>query len=301
MEGPEEMAGMGDIKQFVIVTGMSGAGKTTALKVLEDLGFFAIDNIPPGLLPQLFTLLTGHRAAVRTGVAATIDIRNVERPGDFLKVVDDIRSVMPRVRIIFLDTSDDALIHRFEQTRRRHPLGGDLSVQEGIRRERALLAPIRDRADVVIDTSLMDPQQHRQRLLQEFLGDVENGMSLILSSFGFKYGVPQDSNYVLDVRLLPNPFYVPELKPLTGTDPAVREYLLSFPETVEFLEQSGRFLDFLVPRYLETGKMQLHVAVGCTGGQHRSVAVAEWLYRRYEKLRGGVAIIHRDRARVQPW
>ena len=189
--------------------------------------FFAIDNIPPGLLPQLFTLLTGHRAAVRMGVVATIDIRNVERPGDFLKVVDDIRSVMPRVRIIFLDTSDDALIHRFEQTRRRHPLGGDLSVQEGIRRERALLAPIRDRADVVIDTSLMDPQQHRQRLLQEFLGDVENGMSLILSSFGFKYGVPQDSNYVLDVRLLPNPFYVPELKPLTGTDPAVREYLLS--------------------------------------------------------------------------
>ena len=301
MEGPEEMAGMGDIKQFVIVTGMSGAGKTTALKVLEDLGFFAIDNIPPGLLPQLFNLLAGHRAAVRTGVAATIDIRNVERPDDFLKVVDDIRSVMPRVRIIFLDTSDEALIRRFEQTRRRHPLGGSLSVQEGIRRERALLAPIRERADVVIDTSLLDLQQHRQRLRQEFLGDVENGMSLILSSFGFKYGVPQDSNYVLDVRLLPNPFYVPELKPLTGTDPAVQEYLLSFPETAEFLEQSGRFLDFLVPRYLETGKMQLHVAVGCTGGQHRSVAVAEWFYRRYENLRGGVAIIHRDRARVQPW
>ena len=238
------------IKQFVIVTGMSGAGKTTALKFLEDLGFL------------------------------TIDIRNAELPDDFFKVTEDIRDIMPRVRIMFLDTSDEALIRRFEQTRRRHPLGDNLSIQEGIQRERSLLAPIREKADIVIDTSFMDLHQHRQRLLQEFSNDDENGMSLILSSFGFKYGVPQDSNYVFDVRFLPNPFYVPELKPLTGKDPAVQE--------------------FVIPRYLETGKAQLHVAIGCTGGRHRSVACAEWLRIRYENL-GGVGIIHRDKDRMQPW
>lgn len=286
------------VRQCIIITGMSGAGKTVALKVLEDQGFFAIDNIPPMLLPQLYHLLSDHKAAVQAGIAATIDIRSARLLDDFVQTLSVLKSYTPNVRVVFLNASDEILLSRFEQTRRRHPLGENLSVQEGIRKERQLLTPIFEDADIVIDTSLTDPRQYRKRLLDEFCRE-SGSVSLILSSFGFKYGVPQDSNYLFDVRFMPNPFYIEELKPLSGLEEPIQNYLKSFPETDEFLTSCTRFLDFVIPHYLTTGKSQLHVAVGCTGGRHRSVAFVEWLHERYKNTPGGVSVNHRDLLKVQ--
>ncbi|MBQ4430044.1 MAG: RNase adapter RapZ, partial [Synergistaceae bacterium] len=198
------------MKQFIIVTGMSGAGKTMTLKVLEDFGFITIDNLPPELLPQLFKLMSEQDK----NLVATVDVRNVSK--DFVRVIDDISQAWGgTVKVLFLTASDEELLRRYERTRRVHPLSKGMSTREGIRAEREILAPVLQRADIVIDTSMMDLHQHRERLLQEFLID-DSGISVLISSFGYKYGVPQDASYVFDVRCLPNPYYVPELKDLTG-------------------------------------------------------------------------------------
>ena len=293
----------GDGGAFVIVTGMSGAGKTMTLKVLEDFGFVALDGLPSELLPQVFQLFANRPSPRERGVAATLDVRNVERGEDFVRALEEVRASVKDVRVLFLTASDEELLRRYERTRRVHPLSRGLSTLGGIQRERELLAPLFARADVVIDTSMMDLHQHRARLLMEFFGAEggENGtlrpggVSLLVSSFGFKYGVPQDSGFVLDVRCLPNPFYVDELRSLTGADRAVQDYLLSFPETVAFMDRCRHFLDLAIPQYLNTVRGQLHIAVGCTGGRHRSVAVAEWLYHAYSRTYEGVCVLHRDR------
>jgi UPF0042 nucleotide-binding protein len=281
---------MKDKKQFIIVTGMSGAGKTMTLKVLEDFGFITIDNMPPELLPQLFSLMSG-RDNVK-GVAATVDVRNVSK--DFVKVIDELSGAWEgSVKVVFFMASDEELLRRYERTRRVHPLNKG-STLEGITAERELLAPVLDRADIVIDTSMMDLHQHRERLLKEFFGN-DGGISILISSFGYKYGVPQDASFVMDVRCLPNPYYVEELKNLTGEDKAIKDYLLGFPETHKFLELTKNFLNFAIPEFLNNVRGQLHIAVGCTGGRHRSAAVAEWLYEAYSKLYDGVCVIHRDK------
>ena len=282
------------MQQFIIVTGMSGAGKTMTLKVLEDFGFITIDNLPPALLPQLFTLISERpEASKKRGVVATVDIRNVSK--DFVKVIDEISAAWGGVaKVVFLTASDEELLRRYERTRRVHPLSHGRATGEGIRTERELLAPVLDRADIIIDTSLMDLHQHRERLLKEFF-EYDGGISILISSFGYKYGVPQDSSFVMDVRCLPNPYYLDELKNLTGEDEPVKEYLLKFPETHKFIELTKNFLDFAIPEFLNNVRGQLHISVGCTGGRHRSVAVAEWLYDIYSKVYKGVCVIHRDK------
>ena len=284
------------MKQFIIVTGMSGAGKTMTLKVLEDFGFITIDNLPPALLPQLFTLISERPEAAKSrGVVATVDIRNVSR--NFVKVIDDISAAWEGiVKVVFLTASDEELLRRYERTRRVHPLSHGRSTLEGITAERELLAPVLDRADIIIDTSMMDLHQHRERLLKEFFnGSEDGGISILISSFGYKYGVPQDSSFVMDVRGLPNPYYVDELKNLTGEDKPVKDFLLQFPETHKCLELTKNFLDFFIPQFLNNVRGQLHISVGCTGGRHRSVAMAEWLGEIYSKVYSGVCVIHRDK------
>ena len=284
---------------FLIVTGLSGAGKSMAVNALEDIGFFCIDNIPVALLPRIVDFaLQGENQLSR--VAVVMDVRGVRSIEQLKEALADLDEKKIDYDILFLDANDAVIQRRYKETRRQHPItiAQKVPITEAIRRERALLQPLRDRAKYIIDTSLLSTAQNKERVCSLFLDKGESPMALTVVSFGFKYGLPQEADLVLDVRCLPNPFYVPELKHKTGLDAEVYDYVMSFPEAQELLHRYENFLAYALPLYIKEGKSQLMIAVGCTGGKHRSITFARKIAEFCQKQGYAPAVLHRDAART---
>ncbi len=283
--------------EFVIISGMSGAGKTTALHVLEDIGYYCVDNIPSSLLSTLYDLCSSSSDVSMKRVAVVVDVRGNEKYKQLSAQIESFRQSYSGVKLLFFDAKTDILIVRYKETRRKHPLAErmkDGSVTGAVDLEKALLEPVKRQADYHIDTSYISAKELRERVMSLFMVGATEGLMLIFMSFGFKYGLPPEADMVLDVRCLPNPFYIPELKPLTGNDRAVRDYVLKSPDTRGFLQYALKLLDFSVPLYRKEGKSELVVAVGCTGGKHRSVTVTRHFDEHFRKLGYRCAISHRD-------
>ncbi len=283
--------------ELLVVTGMSGAGRSTAANALEDLGWFVVDNLPPQLLPPLVELASRAGDAVPR-VAAIADIRGGRLFADAEAAIAALRESPLRVRVLFLDASDEALVRRFEQVRRPHPLQGGGTVLDGIAAERARMADIRGDADVVIDTSSLNIHQLTTAIAERFAGEDAPELRLTVQSFGFKYGVPSDVDAVVDTRFLPNPFWIPELKALTGLDAPVRDYVLGLPGAMAFVDAYLAAESIVLEGYRHENKRSATIAVGCTGGKHRSVAIAAELAARFAELPGvAVSLRHRDLGR----
>ena len=280
---------------FLIVTGLSGAGKSMAVNALEDIGFFCIDNIPVALLPRIVDFaLQGENQLNR--VAVVMDVRGVRSIEKLQEALADLDEKKIDYDILFLDANDAAIQRRYKETRRQHPLAAaeKIPITEAIARERRLLQPLRDKAKYVIDTSLLSAAQNRERVCSLFLDKGESPMELMVVSFGFKYGLPQEADLVLDVRCLPNPFYVPELKHKTGLDQEVVDYVMAFEESQELLHRYEYMLEYALPLYVKEGKSQLMIAVGCTGGKHRSITFARKISEFCKKLGYAPSVQHRD-------
>ena len=283
--------------RFVIVTGMSGGGKRTALKMLEDMGFFCVDNLPIPLLEKFVELIAMPNKEI-SKVALGLDVRTDQSFSDAENSLEKLKQIGYKYEILFMEASDNVLIKRYKESRRMHPLssyeGG--RVEDGIHKERAVLADMRRRADYVIDTSNLLTRELKVELDRIFLKNEEyNSLMVNVMSFGFKNGIPSDADLVFDVRFLPNPFYIDELKHSTGNDKPVQDYVMSFPEAETFLNKLTDMLLFLIPNYVKEGKYQLVVGIGCTGGKHRSVTLANKLYKRLKnKGNYGLTIQHRD-------
>jgi UPF0042 nucleotide-binding protein len=288
--------------RLVIVTGLSGAGKTQALRILEDLGFFCIDNLPPMLIPKITELCQQSGGKVKR-VALVMDVRGALFYDSLSEELRKLSEQGIKYELLFLEASDAALVRRYKETRRQHPFKGEGSVLEAIRAERKRLREIRGSADIVLDTTEMTVHDLKKNLTQIF-GDGRPGFTIKIVSFGYKFGIPLDADLVMDIRFLPNPNYVDELKMLTGLDPAVVQYIFSYPVSNTFLRRFYNLLKFLLPYYIKEGKTYLVIAVGCTGGQHRSVAVAEKLAELLKKC-CSVQVQHRDLSRgrsgEEPW
>ena len=279
--------------RLVILTGLSGSGKGTILKALEDLGYDCVDNLPIDLILKFAELTTQAREEIRRA-ALLVDIREGEALERFPRIYRGLRRELEPM-LVFVEASDDALLRRFSETRRPHPLGRQQTVLEGIRRERRLLRPIRKFADLIIDTTKFNVHELRRFATERFRG-AEESKSLMISlvSFGYRFGLPPDSDLVFDVRFLPNPNFVPEYKPLSGKNRDVARYIDSFPQTREFLAKVSDLLAYLIPHYIREGKSYLTIALGCTGGRHRSVALAEAVERRLAAQGYRAKVVHRD-------
>lgn len=282
--------------RFVIVTGMSGGGKRTAIKMLEDIGFYCVDNLPVPLIEKFIELVETPNAEIQK-VALGLDVRTDSNFEATYKSLMQLRENGYHFEILFMDANDDTLIKRYKETRRRHPLEGDGErLEDGIRRERKILKAIKEQSDYIFDSSKLLTRELKVEMDRIFLANEEfNSLMVSVMSFGFKHGIPQDADLVFDVRFLPNPFYLDELKYLTGNDKAVQDYVMQSPDAEAFLIKLMEMLEFLLPGYVKEGKHQLVIAIGCTGGQHRSVTLANELYRRMKnKGNYGLNINHRD-------
>lgn len=280
---------------LVILTGMSGAGKSTAIKMMEDMGFYCVDNLPIPLLEK-FVELTKMQSPERQKVAVGIDIRNGRALEELKDVLASIKKNGTNYEILFLDSNDTVLVRRYKETRRNHPLAGGERVDKGIQEERSRIAFLKEQADYIIDTGQLLTRELKTELEKIFVQEQDyKNLFITVLSFGFKYGIPADSDLVFDVRFLPNPYYLQELRPKTGNDKEIQEYVLQFREAHEFLDKIEDMLDFLIPNYIAEGKNQLVISIGCTGGKHRSVTLANEIYKRLAQKKGyGLKIEHRD-------
>lgn len=281
--------------RFVIVTGMSGAGKTTALKMLEDMGYFCVDNLPLPLLTRFVEMFSEPEEEVKK-IALGLDVRGGQDFTGLQEVLDEMDEKQTSYEILFLDAQDDVLIKRYKETRRQHPLSGSGRVDTGIAKEREKIMFLKMRATYILDTSKMLTRELKLELEKIFVkGESFCNLYITVMSFGFKYGIPQDSDLVFDVRFLPNPYYIDELREKTGNDPEVQDYVMENDKAREFLDKLTDMVDFLIPNYILEGKNQLVIAIGCTGGKHRSVTLANALYQKLGSQENyGVRIEHRD-------
>ena len=278
--------------ELVIITGMSGSGKASVLKAFEDLGYYCVDNLPVGLIPR-FAELVGQSSEIER-TALVVDVREGTQLGELPAIIKAVKHVLP-TKVLFLEAQDAILLRRFSETRRPHPLGTNMPVKTSLTNERRRLQAIRGIADLVVDTSKFNVHELRSYITARFQRKESEKSTLVSCvSFGFRHGVPEDADLMFDVRFLPNPHFIPEFRPLTGRDPKVAKYIRSFPQSREFIQRISQLLVYLLPHYIHEGKSYLTIAFGCTGGQHRSVMIAEEVTKRLKKAGYRVKVLHRD-------